>query len=168
MEGLPSLHPTAEQAGQKTSSFCGSRPEGVRCRSKATWRRVPSTQPGAGHGTQTSSPAHTNSSGPGPTHQVSVLSQVACRRRCPYLASVAAQEQVHGSSRRRSTGAPPTARRAWEPRAPLRPRTGPHLPTSVLGAQSPARDATALARPGHALQVWPHPPEIRIGAVREI
>lgn len=165
---MPSLHPTVEQAGQKTSSFCRSRSEEVRCRPKATCRRVTSTQPGAGHGTQTSSPAHTNSSGPGPTRQVSVLPQVACGRRGPHLASVGAQEQVHRSSRRRSTGAPPTARRGWEPRAPLRPRTGPHLPTSVPGAQSPARDATAPARPGHSLQVWPHPPEFRIGALREI
>lgn len=165
---MPSLHPTVEQAGQKTSSFCRSRSEEVRCLPKATCRRVTSTQPGAGHGTQTSSPAHTNSSGPGPTRQVSVLPQVACRRRGPHLASVGAQEQVHRSSRRRSTGAPPTARRGWEPRAPLRPRTGPHLPTSVPGAQSPARDATAPARPGHSLQVWPHPPEFRIGALREI
>lgn len=70
---------------------------------------------------QASSPAHANSSGPGPTRQVSLLPQVACRRRRPHLASVGAQEQVHRNERRRSTGDPPTARSAWEPRAPQRP-----------------------------------------------
>lgn len=72
-ERMPALYLTVEQAEQKTSSFCGRGSKGVRCCPKATWRRVPSTQPSAGHGTQVSSPAHTNSSGSGPTRQVSVL-----------------------------------------------------------------------------------------------
>lgn len=152
---MPSLHPCDEQAEQKTSSFCGRGSEGARCRPKTTWRRVPSTQPGAGHGTQASSPAHTSSNVPGPTRQVSVLPQVACQRRRPHLGSVGAQEQVHKSSRRRrSTGALPRRLGAAGNRGFL---CGPHRPAPAhLGARC-SEPSPGCHSP---CTVWSRPPGV--------
>lgn len=120
---MPSFQPMVEQAEQKRALSAGGDQKGPGAVPKLLEEGcpAPSTQPGAGHGTQASSPAHINSNGPDPTRQVSVLPQVACQRRRPHLALVRAPEQVHKSSHHRSTGAPPTARCGWEPRAPLRP-----------------------------------------------
>lgn len=95
MEGIPSFHPMVEQAEQKQALSAGGDQKGPGAVPKLLEEGcpAPSTQTGAGHGTQAGSPAHINSNGPGSTRQVSVLPQVACQRRRPHLASVRAQDR---------------------------------------------------------------------------